>query len=120
MYWHVYYFFPYLYFKTEPSCGAEGTLRLVGGGTEREGTVEVCQGGAWGTVCDDQWGTPDAAVVCRQLGYPFNGECSTKFALNFSPACNISFVGKKFQSMELTRMKQFSSQTMGRSFTLGS
>ena len=31
--------------------------------------MEICNNNAWGTVCGDRWGTPDATVACRQLGF---------------------------------------------------
>ena len=47
----------------------EGAIRLVGGTLPNEGRLEVCMNTRWGTVCDDAWGTVDASVACRQLGY---------------------------------------------------
>jgi deleted-in-malignant-brain-tumors protein 1 len=31
--------------------------------------VEICNNNVWGTVCDNFWGTTDAQVACRQLGF---------------------------------------------------
>eukprot|EP00892_Ulva_mutabilis_P011624 jgi/Ulvmu1/8834/UM049_0014.1 len=50
----------------------EGELRLVDEertGGWATGRPEVLLNGTWGQVCSDQFGAPDAAVACRQLGY---------------------------------------------------
>ncbi len=45
-----------------------GAVRLQAG-PPFLGRVEVCIEEEWGTVCRNQWGNQDAAVVCRQLGF---------------------------------------------------
>lgn len=47
----------------------EGDIQLVDGWSSNEGRVEILHEGQWGTVCDDNWDSRDARVVCRQRGY---------------------------------------------------
>lgn len=48
----------------------DGELRLMGGRDEREGRVELCYNGTWGSVADFcHWDFAEASVVCSELGY---------------------------------------------------
>ena len=51
------------------------------------GRVEVRNSNTWGTVCDNGWDLNDAAVVCRQLGFPgaISSMCCAVFGRGTGP-----------------------------------
>ena len=58
----------------DSSC-TNGAVRLFGGQSSGEGTVEICVHGVWGSVCDNSWSSSDAAVVCQQLEFQGASMC---------------------------------------------
>jgi deleted-in-malignant-brain-tumors protein 1 len=44
-------------------------VRLFNGSTASEGRVEVFHNGYWGTICQDNFTSKDARVICNMLGY---------------------------------------------------
>ena len=53
-------------------------VRLVGGNWSGEGRVEIYYNGAWGSVCDVNWGINEAQVVCRSLDYSYPSDAPIK------------------------------------------
>ena len=97
-----------MYMHTE-HCNNEGHLRLVGGqgNSSSQGTVQICIGGVWGTVCDDLWSVPDAQVVCRQLGYSTTGKHDRQLCHQLSETANLQ------QSLLFSGIQAFSSANFG-------
>ncbi|XP_047598431.1 scavenger receptor cysteine-rich type 1 protein M130 isoform X4 [Lutra lutra] len=62
------------------SDGSNLKMRLVNGGNQCSGRIEVKFEGQWGTVCDDNFNIDHASVVCKQL------ECGS--AVSFSGSAN--------------------------------
>ncbi|XP_053416155.1 T-cell differentiation antigen CD6 isoform X11 [Nycticebus coucang] len=49
-------------------CSEHQSWRLTGGADPCEGQVEVYFRGFWNTVCDSEWYTQEAKVLCQTLG----------------------------------------------------
>ena len=63
----------YHYYTLFSDDCTKNEIRLVGGANYREGRVEVCGGGRWGTVCGEGWTNEDAGHLCAYMGYPREG-----------------------------------------------
>ena len=55
----------------------DGEIRLRSGNTLLEGRVEICFNRAWGTVCDEGFGNPEASIICNELDNRFDYAHST-------------------------------------------
>ncbi|XP_072427951.1 scavenger receptor cysteine-rich domain-containing protein DMBT1-like [Chiloscyllium punctatum] len=68
-------------------CSDHIQIRLVDGGSDCAGRVELYYNGSWGTACDDSWDLAHAQIVCNQLkcGQALNATVSGWFGPGMGP-----------------------------------
>ena len=76
----------YLLAPFVPDNCTEGSVRLFGS-TARNGTVQVCVNQTWGSICDRNWNSQDALVICRQFGFTTFGTTSSFDVVLHIAAC---------------------------------
>lgn len=72
---YIYIIHSYIAPRGPDNC-TDGEIRLAGEIAPTMGRVEICFGQLWGTICNRNWDSADADVVCRQLGFSSLGRCS--------------------------------------------
>ena len=73
IYTYVHYILNLVHGSTYSNC-TDGQVRLFGGSTDYEGTVEICINNAWGTINRGYgWRYEEAQTVCNALGYTAPG-----------------------------------------------
>ncbi|XP_030643570.1 neurotrypsin [Chanos chanos] len=79
----------------------QGSVRLQGGRSKLDGTVEVYVNGVWGSVCSNDWDDQDAAVVCRQLGQGYKARARVGGAVGVSAVIHWQAVHCEGEEAEL-------------------
>lgn len=59
--------------SVKPDSCSDYDIRLVGGSAATNGKFQMCMNGIWGVACSKHLSSNDVGVVCRQLGYQFEG-----------------------------------------------
>ncbi|XP_064397406.1 neurotrypsin-like isoform X1 [Halichondria panicea] len=78
-----------------------GTIRLVDGSTDREGRVEVCVGGRWGTVQTNNLQMVE--FVCSTLGFPTEGsKAVTTFGHGTAPIRSCVIINSIIHCVDIT------------------
>ena len=64
-----------MHFAASQNCSQEGVVEIFGTVTDTliAGRLEMCDGGRWRAVYDEDWGNHDVELVCGERGFPPQG-----------------------------------------------
>ena len=73
----------------------DGEVRLVAGAIWKEGRVEVCRNNTWMAVCNENFDSAAAKVVCHQLGLSSDCKCVSAIMLVYTAYNNVIIICNK-------------------------